>query len=209
MTATVFDTLIVDDHPLMRRGLRQLLQLDERFRIVAEADGGEEALEKARTLHPHLILLDLNMKTLSGLETLQLIRSESLPCRVVILTVSNNPNDFFSLLNTGIDGYLLKDSEPELLLSQIITVAEGGQAFSESMQLWRDKRHWAADPFAVLTARELDVLKEVARGLSNKEVSVNLCISEQTVKVHLRSVLRKLNVRSRVAATVMWLEAHP
>lgn len=208
MTHTIFRVLLVDDHPLIRRGLKQLLQLDDRFLIVAEASGGTEALEQARHLLPDLILLDLNMKGLSGLETLQLIHSESLPCRVLILTVSDSRSDFLTLLDAGIDGYLLKDTEPELLLSQIVTVAEGGQAFSESMQLWRENRAWRDDPFANLTARELDVLKEVARGLSNKEVSENLMISEQTVKVHIRSVLRKLNVRSRVAATVLWLEAN-
>lgn len=208
MTHTIFRVLLVDDHPLIRRGLKQLLQLDDRFVVVAEASNGTEALEQARHLQPDLILLDLNMKGLSGLETLQLIHSESLPCRVLILTVSDSRSDFLALLDAGIDGYLLKDSEPELLLSQIVTIAEGGQAFSESMQLWRETRTWSADPFAILTVRELDVLKEVARGLSNKEVSENLMISEQTVKVHIRSVLRKLNVRSRVAATVLWLEAH-
>ncbi|ROR04685.1 response regulator [Erwinia sp. JUb26] len=208
MTDTAVRVLIVDDHPLIRRGLQQLLLLDSRFQLVAEASNGMEALALARETQPDLLLLDLNMKGLSGLETLQILRSESLPCRVVILTVSDSRSDFFTLLDAGIDGYLLKDAEPEQMLAQIIHVAEGGQAFSDSMQIWRDSRAWEGDPFAILTARELDVLKEVARGLSNKEVSVNLSISEQTVKVHIRSVLRKLNVRSRVAATVLWLESH-
>lgn len=208
MTNTVFRVLIVDDHPLMRRGLHQLLQLDSRFHVVAEASNGTEALMLARQMQPDLVLLDLNMKGLSGLETLQILRSESIPCRVVILTVSDSRSDFFTLLDAGVDGYLLKDSEPEQMLAQIINVAEGGQAFSESMQLWRESNTWQDDPFAILTARETDVLKEVARGLSNKEVSENLSISEQTVKVHIRSLLRKLNVRSRVAATVLWLESH-
>ncbi|MBK0035061.1 response regulator [Erwinia sp. S43] len=208
MNDTVIRVLIVDDHPLMRRGLHQLLQLDSRFQVVAEASNGTEALTLARQIQPDLVLLDLNMKGLSGLETLQILRSESIPCRVVILTVSDSRSDFFTLLDAGVDGYLLKDGEPEQMLAQIINVAEGGQAFSNTMQLWRENRAWQGDPFAILTARELDVLKEVARGLSNKEVSENLSISEQTVKVHIRSVLRKLNVRSRVAATVLWLESH-
>jgi len=208
MNDTVFRVLIVDDHPLMRRGLHQLLQLDSRFQVVAEASNGTEALALARQTQPDLVLLDLNMKGLSGLETLQILRSESIPCRVVILTVSDSRSDFITLLDAGVDGYLLKDGEPEQMLTQIINVAEGGQAFSDTMQVWRDNSAWQNDPFAILTTRELDVLKEVARGLSNKEVSANLLISEQTVKVHIRSVLRKLNVRSRVAATVLWLESH-
>ncbi|MFG1174354.1 response regulator [Erwiniaceae bacterium CAU 1747] len=207
MNSTVCRVLIVDDHPLMRCGLRQLLQLEPRFEVVAEASNGSEALELARQTQPDLMLLDLNMRGVSGLETLKILRSESISCRVVILTVSNSRSDFFTLLDAGADGYLLKDSEPDQMLAQIINVADGGQAFSESMQRWRESR-WQDAPLAMLTPRELDVLKEVARGLSNKEVSENLSISEQTVKVHIRSVLRKLNVRSRVAATVLWLQSH-
>ena len=208
MTGTVFRILLVDDHPLLRRGLGQLLQLDSRVQIVAEASNGTDALTLIRQLQPNVVVLDLSMKGLSGLETLQQLRREALPCRVVILTASDSRNDFFALLDAGIDGYLLKDSEPEQLLKQIINVAEGGQAFSDSMQRWRDNHARQETPFTTLTIREREVLKEVACGLSNREVAENLTITEQTVKVHLRSILRKLNVRSRVAAAVLWLNAH-
>ncbi|MTD28607.1 response regulator [Erwinia sorbitola] len=200
--------LIVDDHPLMRDGIRQLLALDSRFTIVADVSSGSQALEIARQLPPDLILLDLRMKGLSGLETLNALRAESIYSRVVVLTVSDQRSDISALLEAGADGYLLKDSEPEELLAQIIQVAEGGVAYSAPLRALRNAENWKADPFVILTGREQEVLKEVASGLSNRQVAENLAISEQTVKVHLRSVLRKLNVRSRVAATVLWLESH-
>lgn len=204
-----YRTIVVDDHPLMRRGLQQLLALDDRFETIAEAGNGEEALSLVRDLHPDLLLLDLAMPGLSGLQTLQRLRSEAHACRVVILTVSDSRSDVFTLLDAGADGYLLKDSEPELLLAQIVQVAEGGQAFSASLQRWRESQAEQEERFSTLTPREKAVLQEVARGLSNKEVSQNLSITELTVKVHLRSVMRKLKVHSRVAATVLWLAAYP
>lgn len=197
--------MIVDDHPLMRQGIRQLLALDPLFNIVAEAGNGEDALVSARELHPALILLDLNMKGLSGLETLHALRAENILSRVVVLTVSDHRRDIAALLDAGVNGYLLKDSEPEALLHHIILVAKGGTAFSAPLEALRHDNSWNTDPFINLTIRERDVMKAVASGLSNKEVAEKLEISDQTVKVHLRNVMRKLNLRSRVAATVLWL----
>lgn len=200
--------MIVDDHPLMRDGIRQLLALEPHFDIVAEASNGEEALVCAREHHPALILLDLHMKGWSGLETLHALRAENIHSRVVVLTVSDHRRDISALLEAGVNGYLLKDSEPEALLNHIILAANGGTAFSAPLEVLRNNDSWEADPFINLTVRERDVMKEVAAGLSNKEVAEKLKISDQTVKVHLRNVTRKLNVRSRVAATVLWLGSH-
>lgn len=205
--AQSISVMIVDDHPLMRQAIRQLLALEPRFEIVADVSNGNDALEKARQLYPDLILLDLKMKGLSGLETLNLLKAEKISSRVVVLTVSDQRNDISALMDAGVEGYLLKDSEPEALLKQIVQVAEGGVALSAPLKVLRNKENWKTDPFFILTVREQEVLKEVACGLSNKQVAENLAISEQTVKVHLRNVLRKLDVRSRVAATVMWLES--
>lgn len=200
--------IIVDDHPLMRQGIRQLLALEPHFDIVAEASNGEDALISARELHPALILLDLNMKGLSGLETLHALRAENILSRVVVLTASDHRRDISALLEAGVNGYLLKDSEPESLLHHIILAAKGGTAFSAPLEALRHNDNGKADPFINLTIRERDVMKAVALGLSNKEVAEKLEISDQTVKVHLRNVTRKLNVRSRVAATVLWLASH-
>lgn len=200
-----YRVLIVDDHPLMRRGIRQLLATDAIFEVIGEASNGMEALSLANRDSPDIILLDLNMKGLSGLDTLHALRRDGICARVIVLTVSDAPSDIYALMDAGADGYLLKDSAPEHLLDAI----RSSDAFSEQV---RDVlRHRIAiqetpSPFTVLTERELDVLQEVASGLSNKQIASVLYISEETVKVHIRNMLRKLNVRSRVAATVLYLE---
>ncbi|HBZ14167.1 MAG TPA: DNA-binding response regulator [Pantoea sp.] len=199
--------MIVDDHPLMRRGIRQLLALEPRLEVVAEANNGTEALAEARRLSPDVILLDLNMKGMSGLDTLKALRNEGIAARILILTVSDARNDIYAMVDAGADGYLLKDSEPELLLAQIMRGAKGENVFSETVADYLTTRQPTSNPFKQLTERELDVLQEVARGLSNKEIATTLHISEETVKVHIRNLLHKLDVRSRVAATVLWLES--
>ncbi|WP_213716853.1 nitrate/nitrite response regulator protein NarP [Cedecea lapagei] len=207
---TVYQVLIVDDHPLMRRGVRQLLELDSTFTVVGEASSGAEAISLANRLSPDLILLDLNMKGLSGLDTLNALRRDGISTRVVILTVSDARSDIFTMIDAGADGYLLKDSDPEVLLQDIHRCLTGEKAFSEQVREYltnRGSERQSSDPFAILTERELDVLSEVARGLSNKQIASGLHISEETVKVHIRNLLRKLQVRSRVAATVLFLES--
>ncbi|AJZ90488.1 nitrate/nitrite response regulator protein NarP [Cedecea neteri] len=206
---TRYQVLIVDDHPLMRRGIRQLLELDNTFAVVGEASSGAEAISLANRLAPDLILLDLNMKGLSGLDTLNALRRDGISARVVILTVSDARSDIFTLIDAGADGYLLKDSDPETLLQEIHQCLKGEKAFSDQVREYLNNRgseRQSSDPFAILTERELDVLSEVARGLSNKQIASGLHISEETVKVHIRNLLRKLQVRSRVAATVLFLE---
>ncbi|MBD8142764.1 two-component system response regulator NarL [Pantoea agglomerans] len=199
--------MIVDDHPLMRRGVRQLLALDPRLEVIAEASNGTEALAEARHQEPDIILLDLNMKGMSGLDTLKALRHEGISSRILVLTVSDARSDIFAMVDAGADGYLLKDSEPEVLLTHILQASRGEKVFSEGVTRYLANRQHSADPLRQLTERERDVLQEVARGLSNKEVAAILHISEETVKVHIRNLLRKLDVRSRVAATVMWLES--
>lgn len=205
-TTATYSVMIVDDHPLMRRGLRQLLELEPTFDIVAEASSGSEAIALAGRTQPDIILLDLNMKGLSGLDTLRALRNEGIDARIIILTVSDARSDVYALVDAGADGYLLKDSEPELLLSQICEAAQGQPVFSETVSGYLSSRTQITDPLADLTQREMDILQGVARGMSNKQIAAEQFISEETVKVHVRNLLRKLNVRSRVAATVLYLE---
>ena len=207
MQQSALTLMIVDDHPLMRRGVRQLLALDPRLDVIAEASNGTEALAEARRQEPDIILLDLNMKGMSGLDTLKALRHEGISSRILVLTVSDARSDIFAMADAGADGYLLKDSEPETLLGHILQASRGEKVFSEGVASYLDNRQHSADPLRQLTERERDVLQEVARGLSNKEIAATLHISEETVKVHIRNLLRKLDVRSRVAATVLWLES--
>ncbi|NNI71354.1 LuxR C-terminal-related transcriptional regulator [Pasteurella multocida] len=198
--------LIIDDHPLMRRGIKQLMELAPNFEVVADAGNGIEGISLALQTQPDLIILDLNMKELSGLDTLKALRAEGIDARILILTVSDLKSDIFTLIDAGVDGYLLKDTEPDALLSQIQRIAQGEVILSDSIKDALIERQMNADPIYSLTDREMDVLRLIATGLSNKQIAGQLFISEETVKVHIRNLLRKLNVHSRVAATVLYFE---
>ncbi|KOE60305.1 response regulator [Aggregatibacter actinomycetemcomitans] len=198
--------LIIDDHPLMRRGIKQLVELEEGFEFVGGAGNGTEGINLALQTSPDLIILDLNMKGLSGLDTLKALRAEGMDARIVILTVSDAKNDIFTLIDAGADGYLLKDTEPDTLLSQLKRIARGEVILSDSIKNLLLERQSAQEPIYSLTDREMGVLRLIATGLSNKQIAGQLFISEETVKVHIRNLLRKLNVHSRVAATVLYFE---
>ncbi|MCW9710445.1 two-component system response regulator NarL [Avibacterium sp. 21-586] len=198
--------LLIDDHPLMRRGIKQLLELDEAFEVVGDASSGDEGINLSLKTSPDLIILDLNMKGLSGLDTLKALREEDIDARIIILTVSDAKNDVFTLVDAGADGYLLKDTDPELLLSQIKRIANGEVILSDSIKDLLLEKRPEQEPIQTLTEREMDVLRLIATGLSNKQIAAQLFISEETVKVHIRNLLRKLNVHSRVAATVLYFE---
>jgi len=201
-----YKILLIDDHPLMRKGMRQILELETDFVVVGEASNGSEGIAKALDLQPDLIILDLNMKGLSGLDTLKALRAEGVDARIVILTVSDAKNDIFTLIDAGADGYLLKDTEPDTLLSQLKRIAQGEVILSDSIKNLLLERQSSQEPIYSLTDREMDVLRLIATGLSNKQIAGQLFISEETVKVHIRNLLRKLNVHSRVAATVLYFE---
>lgn len=129
--------MIVDDHPLMRRGVRQLLALDPRLEVIAEASNGTEALAEARHQEPDIILLDLNMKGMSGLDTLKALRHEGISSRILVLTVSDARSDIFAMVDAGADGYLLKDSEPEVLLAHILQASRGERSSARaSPAIW-------------------------------------------------------------------------
>ncbi|HDR1020904.1 TPA: response regulator [Pasteurella multocida] len=198
--------LIIDDHPLMRRGIKQLIELDESFSVVGDAGNGSEGITLALQTQPDLIILDLNMKGLSGLDTLKALRAEGVDARILILTVSDSKSDIFTLIDAGADGYLLKDTEPDTLLGQIKRISQGEVILSDSIKNALIERQSTTDPIYSLTDREMDVLRLIATGLSNKQIAGQLFISEETVKVHIRNLLRKLNVHSRVAATVLYFE---
>ena len=198
--------LLIDDHPLMRRGIKQLIELDDNFEVVADVGSGTEGISVALQTSPDVIILDLNMKGLSGLDTLKGLRAEGVDARILILTEYDAKNDIYTLIDAGADGYLLKDTEPETLLEQIKQIAQGEVILSDSIKdLLLERRH-EQNPLDSLTDREMDVLRQIATGLSNKQIAAQLFISEETVKVHIRNLLRKLNVHSRVAATVLFFE---
>lgn len=203
---TPWKVMIVDDHPLMRRGIGQLLSFDSEFDVVSEASNGNEAIALAHKMPVDLILLDLNMKGMSGLDTLLTLRNEGIDACIVILTVSDNHTDIKLLLDAGADGYLLKDTEPDELVTLLKTALTGGKAYSSTITEFLNNNNAENTIFSSLTERENQILQEVAKGHSNRIIADSLFISEATVKVHMKSLLRKLQVKSRTAATVLYLQ---
>ena len=201
--------MLVDDHPLLRKGLRQLITLSGEMDVVAEASNGADAIKLAVELDPDLILLDLNMQGMDGLETLRCLRNEGVTSRIVMLTVSDADEDVLNAISAGADGYLLKDMEPEDMLVQIERALSGKMVLSEAITQVlatairnpTGKTEAASDS---LTQRELEILKLIAKGLSNKLIARELDISDGTVKVHVKHLLKKLHLRSRVEAAV-WM----
>jgi len=206
-TEDVQTVMIVDDHPLFRKGVIQLIQAMPEFRFVGEAAGGAEGLRLARALDPDMILLDLNMKDMNGVEVLKAIKDAGLNARVIMLTVSDQAEDLIAALQAGADGYLLKDMEPEDLMARLADAAQGKIAITERLtQLLAMSLRERARPRTIdeagLTEQEGRILNLVAEGKSNKLIARELGIAEGTVKVHVKHLLKKLNLRSRVEAAV-------
>ncbi len=204
--------IVVDDHPLFRKGMAQLLQTIADFRLVGEAASGTEGLALVCSLAPDLLLLDLNMKDMDGIAVLRGIRAARLDTRVVIVTVSDHGDDLVAALRAGADGYLLKDMEPELMLESLREAAAGRIVISEQLtHLLAAALRGPAQPQSVaaagLTGQEVRILELIAGGLSNKLIGRELDIAEGTVKVHVKHILRKLALRSRVEAAV-WAVGH-
>lgn len=209
--AKKFSVAIIDDHPLFRKGVRQLLDLEPSLEVVAEASGGEEGAQLVALHAPDLVLLDLNMKGMGGLKTLEAIKRHNPETRVVILTVSDTSDDLIGTIRAGADGYLLKDMEPEELLAYIKEAVFGRTVISTGLagrlaKALREEATAKNRNVNELTEREMEILRGLADGKSNKLIARDLAITEGTVKVHVKHLLRKLNFRSRVEAAVWMVE---
>ena len=204
-----YTLLLVDDHPMMRRGLRQLLDLEDDLLVIGEAGNGLEALQLVAELQPQLVLLDHNMPGLNGVETLQRLREQGYQGKVLLFTVSDDEADVRDAMRFGADGYLLKDMEPEKLIQQLREAMQGELVISPALTrvLAQALRTPANAGQLDLTDRERQVLKMIAGGNSNKVIGNKLGITEGTVKVHVKNLLHKLGLRSRVEAAV-WAMAH-
>ena len=206
--ATPHTLLLVDDHPMMRRGIRQLIELESDLVVVGEANNGEEATEMVARLSPDLILLDNNMPQLNGVETLKRLRDLGYAGKILLFTVSDAENDVRDAMRFGADGYLLKDMEPEHLIIRLREALQGNLVVSPALTtvLAQALRSPQGASSLDLTERERQVLKMIAGGLSNKMVGNKLGITEGTVKVHVKNLLHKLGLRSRVEAAVWAME---
>jgi two-component system nitrate/nitrite response regulator NarL len=207
-SALAHTLLLVDDHPMMRRGLRQLIELEDDLTVVGEANNGMEACEMTEQLEPDLVVLDNNMPLLNGLETLKRLREQGFGGKVLLFTVSDTEQDVRDAMRFGADGYLLKDMEPEQLIERLREVLGGSLVVSPALTtvLAQALRTPQGASSLDLTDRERQVLKMITSGLSNKMIGNKLGITEGTVKVHVKNLLHKLGLRSRVEAAVWALE---
>lgn len=207
--------LVVDDHPLFRQGVRSALEAEPDFEVVGEAADGEEAIQIARALAPDVVLMDINLPVIDGLEVTRRLRLNLPSCAVIILTAYDDDEQLFQAIKVGAAAYYLKDVHPDDLAEGIRRVSQGEYLINDCLmsrpflasrvlQQFRELAS-AADfqPFlAPLTPREMEVLDLIAKGSSNKEIARILKISDQTVKNHITSILRKLNVNDRTEAVV-------
>jgi two-component system nitrate/nitrite response regulator NarL len=208
--------LLIDDHALVRKGIEELLQ-SRGIQVVASVGSGEEGVRRASELHADLILLDVKMPGLNGIETLKRLRAQGVRAPVVMLTMSREDDDLRAALRAGAQGYLLKDIEPEDLVPALEAALQGNNVIAQELvgSLARLVRgnggaepsaRPPAAPFAELTPRELEILECIADGSSNKMIARALQITDGTVKLHVKAILRKLGMRSRVEAAVSAVE---
>lgn len=198
--------MLADDHVLMREGIRQLLEFDRSIEVIGEASDGEECLQKLEKVKPDVLLLDINMPKLNGIEVLEEIKRKKINVKVLILTVHNEVDYLIRAVDIGVDGYILKDSESAELKKAIMTVMDGESYIQPKLIPMLNKRLITRDSdkekLESLTGREKEVLIEVANGMFNKEIATSLHISERTVKNHISNIFKKLDVSDRTQAAV-------
>jgi DNA-binding NarL/FixJ family response regulator len=192
--------VVADDHGIVREGLRRMLESEPDFTVVGEAEDGRAVLEEVRKTLPDIVVLDITMPKLGGLETLERLRADYSGTKVILLSVHNDPPFIQSAIALRVDGYVLKNGRADEILTAIREVMKGGSYFSpavarEIVEQVRSPNSESPNPFTSLSAREREVLHMIADGLSAKEVATELSISTKTVEAHRTSLMRKLNVR--------------
>lgn len=205
----MINVLLADDHSMIREGLKQLLELDGDIRVVGEAGNGEVCLRLIDSLQPDVVLLDINMPELNGLEVLERLRNKGSKQKVLILTIHNEVEYLMRAIEIGVSGYLLKDSESSVLKKAIFAVYNGENYIDATMTpLLKEQRYLkelqreARSKEKLLSTREIEVLCALAEGLYNKEIASKLQISEKTVKNHISNIFKKIGVSDRTQAAV-------
>lgn len=198
--------MLTDDHALMREGIKHLLEFDGSIEVIEEASDGIECLQKLEKIHPDILLLDINMPEMNGIEVLEELKRREDPLKVLILTVHSEVEYLVKAVDIGANGYILKDSGSSEL-KQAIDVIMSGESYIQpsllpALNSRLINRDVDQDKLRTLTKRELEILTQVAGGMFNKEIAVNLNISERTVKNHISNIFRKIDVSDRTQAAV-------
>ena len=200
------NVMITDDHSIIREGLKQLLELEGNFKVIAEAGDGIECINKLEAVKPDVLLLDINMPNMNGLEVLQKMKEKKSKVKVLVLTIHSEVEYLLKAVDIGVNGYLLKDSESAELKKAIMAVAQGENYIQPSLIPVLNAKMIDRDTDAVkiesLTKRELEVLKNLSFGMYNKEIAEKLNISERTVKNHISNIFKKIEVTDRTQAAV-------
>ncbi len=204
--------VLVDDHSMVRQGLKQLIELEEDIKVIAQAGDGKEGVQKVLENNPDIVLMDINMPHMNGIEAAKVLKQKKVNTKIIMLTLHNEVEYLFKTVELGIHGYVLKDSGSDILIAAIRSVYNGETYIQPNMatQLVHkiqykqktDLIETTAGEMEGLTKRELEVLTLIAEGLLNKEIGYELCISEKTVKNHVSNIFRKLNVNDRTQAAV-------
>lgn len=198
--------MIVDDHAMIREGIKRLLEFNGNISVVAEASDGEECLSILKNVDLDILLLDINMPKKNGIEVLQEIRSKKMKIKVLMLTVHNEVEYLIKAVDIGVDGYILKDSESSELVRAINIILSGENYIQPSLIPSLNSKLVSRDidkeKIEQLTKREMEILLNVANGMFNKEIAVNLNISERTVKNHISNIFKKIKVADRTQAAV-------
>lgn len=195
--------VIADDHLMVREGIKQLLELDGSIKVIGEASDGVQCLKVLNNVCPDVLLLDINMPNMNGLEVLQYLKRHGRNVKVLLLTIHNEIEYLEKAIDIGVDGYVLKDSESSVLKKAITTIKEGETYIQSSLTMMlKEKQQYSSDEDSLLTKREIEVLKLLAEGLFNKEIAYKLLISEKTVKNHVSNIFKKLDVSDRTQAAV-------
>ncbi|KES17238.1 Response regulator [Gilliamella apicola SCGC AB-598-B02] len=207
--------LLIDDHPMLRNGVKQLIHTVNHFEIVGETGSGIEGIKLAEELDPDVILLDINIHDVNGLDILRALREKNISSRIIMFTVSNAKEDIIMALKMGADGYLLKDMEPEDFIKALQDISIGKVIMDDAIShiILNYMRH-GDEPTTkpihdvnLLTPREHEIFDLLVQGLSNKLIAKDLDIVESTVKVHIKSIFKKLNFKSRMEMTVWYLQS--
>ncbi|MCQ1530001.1 response regulator [Lutispora saccharofermentans] len=199
--------LIADDHSLVREGLKQILELEEGFEVIGQASNGLETLEKIKELNPDVLLLDINMPVMGGIPTLKKIKEENIDIKTVVLTIHEGREYLLETLELGALGYVLKDSD-SVSLTKAIKDAYAGESYiqpklaAELVREFNSTKTYRSNTENDLTRREYEVLSLIADGMNNKDIADKLFISEKTVKNHVSSIFRKINVNDRTKAAI-------
>ncbi|SFE43729.1 two component transcriptional regulator, LuxR family [Thermoanaerobacter thermohydrosulfuricus] len=197
--------LVADDHALIRKGLVQLIEMENDIKVISQASNGEEAYKLAKKFMPDLILMDVNMPVMNGIKAAKMLKEEKHPSKVLLLTIYNDREYLLEALKLGVEGYILKDAEYDDLIKAIRTIYNGGVYIHPSLMEEIDNidhENLKKD----LTPREIEILKLISKGYSNKEIAQKLFLSEKTVKNHVYNIFKKLDVKDRTQAAIYMLK---